>query len=141
MRIRRATKLDQTTFGARMGVGESTVSRWENGIRKPTRGQAIDALLRLRAYADTDLVMLRQLAAGWGVDPDEIGIPDPEADEDEDAASRVDARRVVQDALFAASEDSDLSVRVLRRVLETLLATLEAGGVSVAEARAAAAKP
>jgi DNA-binding transcriptional regulator YiaG len=154
MRLRHAAQLDQAAFGARIGVAESTVSRWENGVRIPARGLALDVLLKLRDFPRVDLAELRALATGWGVDPDDVGIPEPPDDEVDDEAPRaaataavaglqhapVDARRVVDAALLAAAEDSDLPVRVVRRVMATMLATFEAGGVSVGAARAAIVK-
>jgi DNA-binding XRE family transcriptional regulator len=149
-RMRAEAGVDQATWGARVGVRESTVSRWELGVRTPSRAHALSVLIALRDHPETDMDDLRLLATGWGIDPASIGIPEPLTEEVPPAplpapapaptAPPVDARRVVETAMLAASEDTDLSVRVVRRVFGALLGALEGGGVSVPEARAALVK-
>jgi DNA-binding transcriptional regulator YiaG len=148
-RLRDAAGLSQPDWGRRLGVAESTISRWEMGVRAPSRAQALAILLAMRDMPGNNRDDLRLVAIGWGVDPATIGIEEvddepvvaaPAPAPHEAKAPAVDARRIVDGALLAASEDTDLSVRVVRRVCATLLAALEAGEVTVAAARAALVK-
>jgi len=66
-RVRRTADLSQRELAARLGVAQSTVARWETGLRSPTSAQ-LDRMLRL---ARLRLVLV-----------DEVGRPVPPMGED-----------------------------------------------------------
>jgi transcriptional regulator with XRE-family HTH domain len=130
--VRGEATLDE--FGASVGLHGKTISRWENGNRRPTRGQAIELLLRLRDGGRADRARLAALARILGVE--ESVVPLAVATEGPPRATEQEVSAKIDGALLRAAEALDVSPRVLRRTLAEMLAAIDEGGWSVAELRA-----
>jgi hypothetical protein len=133
----------QEDWGIGIGVSAKTVSRWESGYRLPTRGQAMEIILRLRDKPNVDRVLLEELAIQYALDPDEwlpsVAPPPPPPPPPAPRPSPSDLRAIAESALFAAAESEDAPARALRATVLAVLAAVERTGCTIAELRSALA--
>jgi transcriptional regulator with XRE-family HTH domain len=133
----------QEDWGAHLGISAKTVSRWESGFRLPTRGQAMEIILKLRDKPNVNRALLEELAIQYALDPDEwvpsvaapVSTPPPPAPR----PSSTDLRAIAESALFAAAEREDAPARALRATVLTVLGAVEKTGCTIAELKAALA--
>lgn len=122
--LRRALRLRQEDFAARLFVARETISDWEQGYTRPPHETRVAIVAHL---ADAPAELLLPLVEAFGIAPPP-GLRRRKAT----AASNA----VVLAALRAAADELDVSASALRQTMRVVVAHLGAAGASLDDAAA-----